>query len=120
MHTDPTPHDAWQEACAVADFDNEDLLERSVGDQQVLLVRVGERVITCPALCPHLEEPLAFGMVDGAVLTCTKHAWQWNLETGQALGLAECELPVAAARVEDGKVLVNLAALCKAKKEGSS
>ena len=104
----------WQEACTVADFSDEEMRECSVGEQQVLLVRVGEEFITCPALCPHLDEPLVFGMVDGSVLTCTKHAWQWDLKTGDAIGLAECPLPVAAARVENGKVMVNLAALCNA------
>ena len=84
----PRDVEMWQEACTVADFSDEEMRECSVGEQQVLLVRVGEEFITCPALCPHLDEPLVFGMVDGSVLTCTKHAWQWDLKTGDAIGLA--------------------------------
>jgi toluene monooxygenase system ferredoxin subunit len=107
----------WQEACTLEDFAGEEMMECAVNDQRVLLVRVDERVFTCPVMCPHMDEPLAHGMVDGAELTCTRHGWQWNLETGKAIGLAECDLPVAAARVEDGKVMVNLALLCSAKGE---
>lgn len=107
----------WQEACTLADFEDEEMLECTVGAQRVLLVRVDKRVISCPAICPHMDEPLAHGMVDGAELTCTRHGWQWDLETGKGLGLAECDLPVAAARVENGRVMVNLALLCNAKGE---
>jgi len=115
FHTDMPGN--WQTACDLSDFDaDDDMKECLVGDQEVLLVRVGDKLVSCPALCPHMDEPLAFGVVDGKVLTCTKHAWQWDLETGQAIGLAECALPVAAARIEGGQVLVNLAALCNAKR----
>jgi len=67
--------DHWQEACGLADFDDEEMMECTVGEQQVLLVRVDGRFIACPAMCPHMEEPLAHGMVDGVELTCTKHGW---------------------------------------------
>lgn len=36
--------------------------------------------------CPHLKADLTrFGRVDGNVLTCQMHGWQWNLESGKCL-----------------------------------
>jgi toluene monooxygenase system ferredoxin subunit len=107
MSADTNPR--WHEACDLADLEGEELLERRVGEHEVLLVRMGESLVACPARCPHMDEPLAFGIVDGCVLTCTKHLWQWNLETGTAQGPAELPLTVAATRVAGGKVMVDLA-----------
>ncbi len=77
----------WEAACDVADFDDEEMLECRAGERQVLLVRLGDRIVACPAMCPHLEERLAFGFTDGNVLTCSKHLWQWDLNTGTHLAL---------------------------------
>ncbi len=101
----------WEAACDAADFDSEDMLECRVGEREVLLVRVGERIVACPTMCPHMEERLAFGFTDGIVLTCSKHLWQWNLETGDPLGPAEKRLVVAPARIENGKIFVDTARL---------
>lgn len=98
----------WQVACLADDFEGEELLECRVGEQEILLVRTSEGIVACPALCPHMEERLAHGMVDGNVLTCTKHLWQWDLGSGDAIGLAEEPLRIAPVRHEDGKILVNL------------
>ncbi len=45
------------------------------------------------------------------VLTCSKHLWQWDLETGDPLGPAEKRLAVAPVRIENGKIFVDTAPL---------
>lgn len=101
----------WRVACDAADLDGEEMLECSAGDREILLVRVEDRIVACPAICPHMEERLAHGFSDGNVLTCTKHLWQWDLNTGAPVGLAEQPLAVAPVRIEGGKVFVDVAAL---------
>lgn len=104
----------WHIACDAAELDGEEMLECRVDDREILLVRVEDRVVACPALCPHMEERLANGFADGSVFTCTKHLWQWDLNTGEPIGLAEKPLAIAPVRIEDGAVLVDIAALhCK-------
>ncbi|WP_332816031.1 Rieske 2Fe-2S domain-containing protein [Ramlibacter sp.] len=100
--------ESWQMACHAEDFEGEEFLECRVDGQDILLVRTPEGIVACPALCPHMEERLAHGMVDGNVLTCTKHLWQWDLCTGDPIGLAEERLKVAPVRLEGGKLLVNM------------
>lgn len=101
----------WQVACDAADFEGEELLECMVGDRQILLVRAERGIVACPTICPHMEERLAHGIVDGNVLTCTKHLWQWDLCTGEPVGLAELPLPVAPVRSKNGKLVVNIVSL---------
>lgn len=105
------PQEDWQVACDASDFDGEELLECRVGSQEFLLVRAEQRIVACPSMCPHMEERLAHGIVDGNVLTCSKHLWQWDLCTGEPIGLAEQPLPVAPVRSENGKLVVNVALL---------
>lgn len=99
----------WEAACDAADFDDEEMLECQVGTRKILLVRAGDRIVACPTMCPHMEERLAFGFTDGMVLTCSKHLWQWDLETGDPLGPAEKRLAVAPVRMENGKIFVDTA-----------
>lgn len=47
-------------------------------------VRIGDWVVQ--RHCPHRQADLAvFGDLDGCVLTCTLHGWQFDLETGRCL-----------------------------------
>jgi toluene monooxygenase system ferredoxin subunit len=97
----------WEFACDVNDMEDEDLLECRVNGIELLLVRSEGGIVACPVYCPHMEERLVEGFCDGKVLTCAKHLWQWDLETGAAIGLAEKPLPVSPVRIEDDKVYVD-------------
>lgn len=53
-------------------------------DSEVEEVRLGEWIVE--RYCPHRGADLAtFGQVDGCVLTCELHGWQFDLETGACL-----------------------------------
>ena len=45
--------------------------------------------------CPHRQADLSvFGEVDGGVLVCTLHGWQFDLQTGQCLTATDRRLRV--------------------------
>ena len=74
---------------------------------RVLLLRVEEQVYACDSVCPHQEIDLSEGVFDGEILTCHQHLWQWNVETGEAVGLAECPLSVYKVYVEGEAIYVD-------------
>jgi len=100
---------SWKKVCAVADLalDTPTVLE--VDGVQVLFLRTGESVSAMPPLCPHMKEPLSNGICDGHTLTCLKHLWQWDIETGESTGEAEKDLCLYPLRVTDGIVQLELA-----------
>lgn len=58
--------------------------------------------------CPHHGGPLGQGALDGALITCPWHMWQFDSSTGACALNAELRIPVYPVRVERGEVLVDL------------
>lgn len=61
--------------------------------------------------CPHKQGPLNEGIVHGTKVTCPLHNWVFDLETGEAQGADEGRIETYAARVEDGRILIDAALL---------
>jgi nitrite reductase/ring-hydroxylating ferredoxin subunit len=53
------------------------------GDVEVALVRVGDEFFAVQPACPHLQGPLGEGRVEGYVLSCPFHGWQFDVRTGE-------------------------------------
>ncbi|MFP5496398.1 Rieske (2Fe-2S) protein [Pseudomonas sp. 32A] len=53
-----------------------------VDGQAVAVFVVQDAVIATAGICPHAEGPLHEGIVEGHLLTCPWHGWQFNLQTG--------------------------------------
>ncbi len=69
----------------------------------VLLIRTETGLHACCAVCPHQDTPLVEGSLDGDVLMCPLHFWQWNIGTGEKLGIAELPLEIFELRHEGGE-----------------
>lgn len=59
--------------------------------------------------CAHLGMPLDDGKVDAGVIRCPFHGFEFLLESGECLTAPQIQLPVFPARVEDGRILVQVA-----------
>lgn len=53
-----------------------------VDGQAIALVNVDGRYFAIDNRCPHRGGPLGEGALDGAILTCPWHGWQWDVTTG--------------------------------------
>ena len=61
--------------------------------------------------CPHKGGPLSNGIVHGNSVTCPLHNWVFSLETGQAQGADEGQVPTYKLRVESDRIFIDAAAL---------
>jgi apoptosis-inducing factor 3 len=68
---------------ALSDFSGAILLGH-VGDQEVVLVRVGSDILAIDAHCSHYHGPLAEGLVVGETIRCPWHHACFDLRTGEA------------------------------------
>lgn len=76
------------------------------GGSKVLIANFSERYFAYNGNCPHQGTCLSEGFFDGAVLTCRKHLWQWDITTGKPIGLAESPLEGYQVEIEDGEIFV--------------
>jgi nitrite reductase (NADH) small subunit len=49
----------------------------------VALFRVGDEFYALDGICPHQGGPLGKGQLNGCVVTCPWHGWQFDVRTGQ-------------------------------------
>ncbi len=76
------------------------------GGEKVLIANFRERYYAYSGNCPHQGTCLAEGFYDGAVLTCSKHLWQWDITSGKPIGLAEAPLEGYQLEIEDDEIFV--------------
>lgn len=76
------------------------------GGLKVLIANAGDHYYAYQRICPHQEVCLDEGLYDGAVLTCHQHLWQWDIATGNPIGLAEAPLESYEVKIEAGEIFV--------------
>jgi toluene monooxygenase system ferredoxin subunit len=86
--------------CKRNDVPSDGLKEFRLKDEtRICVANAGGTLYACQAACPHQAVALCEGMLDGTILTCLEHLWQWDLRSGEAHGLAEEPLAVFALEI---------------------
>lgn len=93
---------SWKKVCSAEDVRPGEIREVDVEGVVVAIASGRSRIAVIPPMCPHLEEPLCEGICDAGTLTCHKHLWQWDLDTGSPLGMAQVPLKKYESKVENG------------------
>ena len=53
--------------------------------REFVVFNVEGEFYTLPNLCPHIGGPLADGPIEGRVVVCPWHGWQFDITTGNCL-----------------------------------
>jgi nitrite reductase/ring-hydroxylating ferredoxin subunit len=56
-----------------------------VGDAEVLVVKVDGQIQAYDGTCPHQSQSLVEGDLEGGILTCAAHEWQFDARTGAGI-----------------------------------
>ena len=102
----------WIEVVALKDIPvlGSRVVETEVGSDIALFRTTNDEVFAIRDACPHEKGPLSQGIMHGTSVTCPLHNWKIDLASGSALGPDEGCTNVFPVKVEQGKVLLNLAA----------
>jgi nitrite reductase (NADH) small subunit len=76
------------------------------GDAEFTLAHVDGAFYATQATCMHLQGPLGDGVLDGTVLTCPWHGWQYDVRTGENEFDRAIQLQTYEVRVDDGNVQI--------------
>jgi 3-phenylpropionate/trans-cinnamate dioxygenase ferredoxin subunit len=80
-----------------------------IDDIDVGLFRVDGAIHAMENRCPHQGEPLSEGVLEGSIVTCRAHLWQFDVRTGFRPEDADgFPIPCFAVRLADGAVEVDI------------
>jgi nitrite reductase (NADH) small subunit len=78
----------------------------TVDGEDVALFRRGEEVFAIGNQCPHQGGNLCDGIVEGDIVTCPLHGWEFDLRSGACMTVPGESVTRYAVSIDDGAVLV--------------
>lgn len=99
---------SWLRIASVAECPPGQAIERVVGGQIVALFNVEGTFHALDGICPHQGGPLGQGKLNGAIVTCPWHGFQFDVRTGCHATLPRMTQPKFAVRVDGDDILVAL------------
>ena len=100
---------SWHDVAERAELARAGWLEVEAGSAALLLYDLAGTVHATSAICPHHAAWLSQGRIDGDLVSCPRHMGQFHIPTGRKTRGPDCpDLRVHAARVESGRVLVDV------------
>ena len=77
-------------------------------DRIVALFNVDGEIYALDGICPHQGGPLGKGTLEGCVVTCPWHGFQFDVTTGQNAANPSIMHPRLEIKIEDGEVFVDV------------
>jgi len=75
---------AFERAAKTSDIAQGAIHEVQVGGKTVAVAHVGDKFHAINNICLHRGGPLGQGVMDGNIVTCPWHGWQFDVTTGKA------------------------------------
>lgn len=85
-----------------------------VQGRRVLIVRTADAVCAYADRCAHLGVPLSQGKLEGGVITCSAHHYQYDARTGHGINPESARLEAFPVRIEAGRIEVDVEATLEA------
>ncbi len=98
----------WHRIADVADCPPGKCLEAVAGDRIVALYNVDGQFFALDGVCPHQGGPLGKGRLEGCIVTCPWHGWQFDVTSGQHQLSVTIRQERFDVRVDRNEISVNL------------
>jgi nitrite reductase (NADH) small subunit len=99
----------WIRVTALANIPAREGRAVQIGDREIAIFNLGDRLLATSSHCPHKGGPLCDGIITGASVVCPLHAWKVNLADGSverpATEKERC-IETYPVRVDEGVVVV--------------
>jgi nitrite reductase (NADH) small subunit len=99
---------AWLRICAVEDCPPGEAREFVACDRVVALFHVDQHFYALDGICPHQGGPLGKGFLNGCIVTCPWHGFQFDVTTGQHQASQSLRHPTIPVKIADDAVYVEL------------
>src|SRR5262249_13426495 len=99
---------ALERAAKVSEIPVGSIRELQIGGKSVATANVGGRLYAISNTCLHRGGPLGQGQLEGTVVTCPWHGWQFDVTTGRALMNPNAGVGCLRAEVQGDEIYVDL------------
>jgi toluene monooxygenase system ferredoxin subunit len=80
----------------------------TIAGQRILLIHTSAGLTAIPDRCLHQAVPLSTGRLQGCVLTCSAHEWQYDVCTGAGLNPDSVKLHRYPVEVRGGEIWIDV------------
>ena len=104
----------WQPVIAYDDVIEGGINKASGAGIPLILLQLGGELFAYEDACPHERHPLSLGELEGDILTCAKHLWEFEIRTGKhisRINRPKCDLRSFPVRTVNGVVEIELPAV---------
>ena len=98
----------WIPAADLADCPPGSCLELVVEGRIVAVFNVDGELHALDGVCPHQGGPLGQGNLEGPIVTCPWHGWQFDVRDGQHQISPTLQQPTVAIEVRNDKIMVQI------------
>ncbi|MBK7082994.1 MAG: Rieske 2Fe-2S domain-containing protein [Betaproteobacteria bacterium] len=103
---DAEPAGVWHDVIAEAALVDGSAVRASCDGRGLFVFRRGPTVKVYDSRCPHQSTDIPHLALQGTRLTCPKHEWAFDIETGRCVAKGDVPLTQLAHRIEGGRVQV--------------
>lgn len=102
-------NEGWRPAGLLPEIPEDGARDVAVGRDELLLVRRSDAVTCFAAYCPHRGVPVdSRDIEEDGVLTCQRHGYQFDLDTGECLSAPSLSLEKFEVKIIEGRVMVKM------------
>lgn len=99
----------WIRVARLEELWEGEMTDVQIGDEFILIAHLsGGDIRAYQGHCPHQSAALSEGNLDGHILTCAAHLWQFNLSTGEGVNPKGCQLHGYQVRIKDATIYVGM------------
>jgi NAD(P)H-dependent nitrite reductase small subunit len=91
-----------------ADFKEGEGKKVFASGKELAVFKADGKIYAISNTCCHRGGPLAEGSLEGDIVSCPWHGWQYDIKTGKCKNIPGAKVPGYKVKVEAGKVFVDL------------
>ena len=102
---------AFRKVSTIDDIWDGEMRGLIVAGKPILLVHVAGSIHAYADVCPHQRSRLSQGCLQGRVLTCATHHWQFDIASGKGTNPDNVSLQEVPVKVENDDILLDIDAI---------
>ena len=95
----------WHDVAAEAEIPQQEAAYFEIDGRHLFTYRKGEDICVYDSRCPHQVTDIPHLSLEGKTLTCPKHEWAFDIETGQCIAKGNRPLRKFEHKIEGGRLL---------------